>query len=209
VPTTAPRVPSIAARARRRPGHRGPGAGRRAADPGPTATARTRPGAFSAPRSPTTPWRSAGRPVPWRQAHLWPGSPAQLEARPGSAARGRVQAAPTTATGACAHRPSTAERPADRRAPSWSSRTARRRRPRLPPGFHLFRRRLHPRTLQAVPPMGDGPADGRHADPSDQLAWRCPEGQTDPPRAGTRPRSAHGCRRSRCSGAAGSATAGR
>ncbi len=96
---------------------------------GPTATAPTRPGATtSGPRWPTTPWRSAGSTSLWRPAPTsGPGRPGpSSRARPGwTAARWPSGGPPTTATGACAHRPSTAGVSGwtGERA-SWSSRTA-------------------------------------------------------------------------------------
>ena len=156
---------------------------------GPTATARTRPGApTSAPRWPTTPWRSAGSTSPWRPAPTsGPGRPGpSSRAWPGwTAARWPSGGPPTTATGACAHRPSTAGASGwtGRRA-SWSSRTVSTAAPTTA-AWPSTSAPTSPAPSNAVGPSWSG-ADGHGRRGAtltlpDELAWRRLEGQTDPP----------------------------
>ena len=116
-----------------------------------------------------------------------PGRPGPSWSRPAAwtAARWPSGGPPTTATGASAHRPSTAAASGwtGGRA-SWSSRTGSTpRRPRLPPGLPPRPRgRLRPGGRPGRPGVaGD---HGRRAATlalPDELAWRRLEGQTDPP----------------------------
>ena len=124
-----------------------------------------------------------GRPPPLDAA-----GPGRARAAPAgwTAARWPSGGPPTTATGASARRPSTTGASGwTGEHAGWSSRTAStQRRPRLPPGLPPGpRRRLHPR--RSVGPSSTWRADhgqrGATLALPDALAWRCLEGQTDPP----------------------------
>ena len=182
---------------------------------GPTATAPTRPGApTSAPRWPTTPSRSAASTSPWRPA------PTSGPARPGRAReRGGLDGGPVAEWRAAHHGYRRLRPPAVHRRSVRLDRRARQLvvEDRLDGGAHDCRLAFHlgpdvACTLERGRAVLDGAtatADGARRSPSPTSssggAWRA---RPTRPWAGTRPRSAYGCPRSRCSGAAGSVTAG-
>ena len=187
-----PRVPvDRRPRPRRRPGHRGPGGrGRRARRPGHLLLRRGPDLARLLPlhAGPQHPGGRRGRPVAG-------GRPPPLDAAGPGRARGRGTGwtaarwpsggPPTTATAACAHRPSTtgASGWTGERA-GWSSRTASTAAPTTAAWPSTWAP-TSPAPSKAVRPVlqwrDDHGRQGATLTLPDELAWRRLEGQTDPP----------------------------